>query len=114
MITRYKFDPLKGIVQITDPEELKRIEERENSPVDTTPTDGEIERSFEEARSIRDDLLFESDWTQLPDAPLTAEEQESWRIYRQELRDITEQVDSDGLLNPVWPTDPTGYTYSEE
>lgn len=114
MIDRYKFDPIKGIVRITDAEKLKEIEERENTPVDNTPTDEEIEESFEEVRSIRDNLLVDSDWTQLPDAPLNEAEKESWRIYRQDLRDITEDVDSDGLLDPIWPTDPTGYTYSDE
>lgn len=81
---------------------------------DNTPTEEEIEGPFEEVRSIRDNLLVDSDWTQLPDAPLNEAEKESWRIYRQDLRDITEDVDSDGLLDPIWPTDPTGYTYSDE
>lgn len=36
-------------------------------------------------RSIRDRLLVESDWTQLPDAPVN---RQAWAIYRQALRDF--------------------------
>ena len=38
-------------------------------------------------RGERDRLLTATDWTQLPDAPLTAEQRQSWREYRQALRD---------------------------
>jgi hypothetical protein len=40
------------------------------------------------ARDWRTRLLIESDWSQLSDAPLTEIQKESWRQYRQELRDI--------------------------
>ena len=55
------------------------------------------------ARGIRKPLLEASDWTQLEDVPLTTEQKESWRTYRQSLRDITTQA------NPAtvsWPTPP--------
>ena len=39
----------------------------------------------------RQKLLSESDWTILPDAPFTKEQKDEWKIYRQALRDITEQ-----------------------
>jgi IS1 family transposase len=35
----------------------------------------------------RDEKLQASDWTQLPDVPLTAEQKAEWATYRQELRD---------------------------
>lgn len=52
-----------------------------------------IEESIiaERKRSIRNELLINSDWTQLPDAPLTAEQKQQWANYRQQLRDITKQ-----------------------
>ena len=34
--------------------------------------------------------LFESDWTQIPNNPLTPEYSAEWAIYRQELRDFME------------------------
>ena len=47
-------------------------------------------RASDEAAAIRgerDRLLATSDWTQLPDAPLTAKQRHAWRDYRQALRD---------------------------
>ena len=52
-------------------------------------------------RSQRDALLSASDWTQLPDVPLATKE--TWAIYRQALRDITEQTDP---FNINWPVQP--------
>jgi len=39
----------------------------------------------------RNVLLAESDYTQLLDVPLSAEEKAAWKEYRQELRDVTKQ-----------------------
>jgi hypothetical protein len=52
----------------------------------------------------RKKLLVDSDWTQLPNGPLTQQQQEAWAVYRQQLRDIPEQ--SGYPLNVVWPTPP--------
>ena len=54
----------------------------------------------------RDKLLYASDWTQIPNNPLTTEQQQAWAIYRQELRDITTQ--SGYPFNVIWPTPPQG------
>lgn len=43
-----------------------------------------------EARRIRNTLLTQSDWTQLPDAQISAEKKTEWTTYRQALRDITQ------------------------
>jgi len=57
-----------------------------------------------QAREKRDRLLAESDWTQVLDAPISAECREEFRVYRQKLRDITEQ---EGFpLEIVWPEMP--------
>tara|TARA_R110000787_G_scaffold148126_1_gene261999 strand:- start:127 stop:507 length:381 start_codon:yes stop_codon:yes gene_type:complete len=53
-----------------------------------------------DVRNKRDRLLDESDWTQVPDSPANSSE---WATYRQELRDITENID---LSNVTWPTPP--------
>lgn len=47
--------------------------------------------------------LRASDWSVLPDVPLTAEKKAEWEAYRQELRDITNQLDP---FNITWPTPP--------
>ena len=41
-----------------------------------------------EMRAWRDDLLAESDWTQMPDSPLTDSKKAEWATYRQQLRDF--------------------------
>lgn len=51
-------------------------------------------------------LLVYSDWTQIPNGPLTEQQQQDWAVYRQELRDITSQ--SGYPFNVIWPTPPQG------
>jgi hypothetical protein len=44
------------------------------------------------ARWWRNVLLKESDWSQVSDNSLSEIQRESWRQYREELRDITDSV----------------------
>ena len=44
---------------------------------------------MEELRLVRNRLLSESDWTVMPDSPLSDSKQIEWKTYRQALRDIT-------------------------
>ena len=53
-------------------------------------------------RAKRQSLLVASDWTQLPDVPL--ETKTAWAIYRQALRDITDQAGFP--FDVVWPVFP--------
>lgn len=61
-----------------------------------------IERADEIQRQKRNVLLTQTDWTQLPDVPLATKE--SWAIYRQALRDITDQPGYP--LEVIWPDPP--------
>jgi len=45
-------------------------------------------------RSRRDSLLNLSDWTQVPDSPLSSSFKESWRVYRVALRDLSDTVET--------------------
>ena len=49
-------------------------------------------------------LLSNSDWTQGLDSPLSEEKKDEWKVYRQQLRDITLQ--SGFPLETVWPNQP--------
>jgi hypothetical protein len=52
----------------------------------------------------RNALLTESDWSQVPDNSLSEEQRESWRQYRQELRDISNNVsDPKTIIFPDLP-----------
>ena len=54
-------------------------------------------------RTERNLRLVNSDYTQLPDVNLTEAQVDAWRVYRQELRDITENI----VWNvTTWPSKP--------
>ena len=67
---------------------------------------GADDRAGVNVRETRNILLDESDWTQMPDAPLTEEEKTLWKTYRQALRDITTHADFPYLDDDDWPTKP--------
>jgi hypothetical protein len=73
--------------------------------VETTATPEQISErtaaAANDARLKRNQLLIDCDWTQLPDAPVNAD---VWATYRQELRDITKQLDFPWNID--WPKDP--------
>ena len=54
-----------------------------------------------EVRTIRNEKLAETDWTQLSDSTV---DKSAWAVYRQELRDIPLQ--SGFPLDVIWPTKP--------
>jgi hypothetical protein len=77
--------------------ELKRIEDEQKAQ--------EASRDYwEELRSLRNQKLTQSDWTQVSDAPFTEEQKISWQSYRQALRDLPENTEDP--KNPVWPVAP--------
>jgi len=84
-------------------EEGERLEQREFPDGLEFPDlviDTEAQAIFS-VRSSRDALLAASDWTQVADAPV---DQAAWAVYRQSLRDITNQ---DGFPESVvWPEQP--------
>lgn len=55
-------------------------------------------------KSERDGLLDASDWTQMPDSPLSDEVKLAWAEYRQALRDIPGLYDDPDAV--VWPEKP--------
>jgi hypothetical protein len=56
-------------------------------------------------RIDRNTKLKSTDWTQMPDAPLTDDQKASWRTYRQALRDLPSNTTDPA--NPTWPAPPT-------
>ena len=57
--------------------------------------------------SLRGSLLEASDWTQLPDSPLSDSKKAEWATYRQALRDITTHSNWPKLEDSDWPTKPS-------
>ena len=69
-----------------------------------------LHMSYEEALKVsaykfRNKLLASSDWTQFTDSPLSTELKEAWVVYRQALRDITEQPGFP--VDIEWPVAPS-------
>ena len=63
-------------------------------------------------RSLRNKLLTSTDWTQVADAPLTAEQLAEVASYRQALRDLTTPIIANPEQYPTeesipWPTPPS-------
>jgi hypothetical protein len=63
-------------------------------------------KTAETNRKTRNDLLTDSDWTQMNDSPLTNEQKTAWATYRQELRDISDLDAWPNLEDADWPVAP--------
>ena len=51
------------------------------------------------------DVLQSTDWTQLPDSPLSAEDKEKYRVFRQKVRDLPAEYNDDTKLDEIeWPS----------
>jgi len=59
-------------------------------------------------KSLRNTLLFTSDWTQATDSPLTDSKKAEWVTYRQALRDLPANYPSATSIDDVtFPTEPS-------
>ena len=65
--------------------------------------DATDEQKLEQVRLWRNDELILTDWTILPDSPLSETDKTSWTTYRQELRDLPATID---ISNPNIPSRP--------
>lgn len=93
------------VIELTAEEtKFREAEEKEWS-------DGAVERGLNSIRKKRNILLLESDWTQLADISDSRMDnltKGKWQVYREELRDITNGLDTvDKINNVTWPTKPS-------
>lgn len=101
-------------VEVTDPEtqevttqtvtEISYSFLLDSSLKSSTIVARDLENAQSKLRATRDQLLRETDFTQLVDAPLTTEKKEEFRLYRQALRDLPETVQD--VFNPTFPVKP--------
>jgi len=97
------FDPEKSTLQEKEPifENGEWREQWEVVSFDSELLETIRLSKVRQAKNTRNKLLSESDWTQLPDAPV---DKEAWASYRQKLRDITLQ---EGFPSSIeWPVAP--------
>ena len=109
---RHRFVPYEGdmttkvvidsITEITDTEYIEHQQVREKTQEEKNSED---ESLWFNVRSVRNQLLTESDWTQLYDSPLSVEKKTEWATYRQDLRSIPQDFPNPHSV--VWPTPPS-------
>ena len=62
---------------------------------------------FPSIRNKRNELLKESDWTQMNDCPLSDSKKQEWATYRQELRDLPSLYQSaNNIADVIFPSIP--------
>lgn len=64
----------------------------------------ELECAWPNARSKRNQLLKQSDWTMIEGVPLSEEKKQQWIEYRQALRNIPQVFETADSI--IWPTPP--------
>lgn len=98
----------EGLIDI-EPGEIVKSEDGTLTQVwiETPITNEEKRNRFMERK--RHSLLFQSDWTQVTDSPLSPELKAAWAAYRQALRDLPSNVDWDSVTGHdsiTWPLPP--------
>ena len=81
--------------------ELTAQEIAQRQAEETAWANGAFDRAIAGLRSKRNSILASSDWTVLSDSPLSAELKTVWLEYRQDLRDITEGVNTVAKVKAV-------------
>jgi hypothetical protein len=97
--------PASGYAEVQSDDYLDQEHWYYDAATDTFsgPTDAEQDAlDMQALRSQRDELLAQSDWTQVADAPVDAA---AWATYRQALRDLP--ANTTDPANPTWPTKPS-------
>ena len=100
--TIYNYD--EYLLIVTDRDGLEKIVQDNMEVWLAYAKQQETDNQAQAVRDKRDKLLADTDWTQTDDAPLSSEDKESVRKYRQALRDITAQS---GFPQEIkWPDKP--------
>ena len=81
--------------------ELTSQEIAQRQAEETAWANGAFDRAIAGLRQKRNALIASSDWTVLSDSPLSAELKTAWLEYRQDLRDITEGVNTVAKVKAV-------------
>jgi hypothetical protein len=66
-------------------------------PLTAEELQSRVDTQWQVIRSQRNQMLKDSDWTQVADSPVN---KAVWATYRQALRDVTQQADP---FNIIWP-----------
>ena len=72
---------------------------------DPAKVQAKLDAAWTALRTRRNQLLRDSDFTQMPDSPMSQEKKDAWAAYRQELRDLPDEITDPTQVE--WPLDPT-------
>ena len=89
----------KGKMLILADAETLLLEDKELHTAHLVLVDRPLESIKASIRPKRDRLLASSDWTQLNDTTLPEEVIAAWATYRQDLRDLTGEIDENGEVD---------------
>jgi len=93
-----KDNPTGILVDLTEAEELKLIEDNKKW------NDGAFDRSINNLRFQRNQLLAETDWMANSDVTMS----DNWKTYRQQLRDLPSGLDTVAKVEAKeFPTKPS-------
>ena len=85
--------------------ELTPQEIAQRQAEETAWANGAFDRAMSSLRQRRDALLKSSDWVMMSDSPIA--DKTAWQTYRQELRDITDDLATvDDVNAVVFPNKP--------
>ena len=95
---------IRGVVDNEDQYNAQVIYENPSAkPSWQQALDGRNDEQWVAVRSERKYRLESCDWTVLSDVPMSDSKRTEWEVYRQALRDVTDQPDP---FNITWPTPP--------
>ena len=83
---------VNGKIVALTPQEITDRQNAEAAWLASQPSPLEV--AMQDLRARRNKALADSDWTQLPDVGFNAAERNAWMIYRQALRDITNNIET--------------------
>ena len=83
---------VNGKIVALTPQEITDRQKAEAAWLASQPSPLEV--AMKDLRAKRNKALADSDWTQLPDVGFNAAERNAWMIYRQALRDITNNIET--------------------
>ena len=83
---------INGKIVALTPQEITQRQAEEAAWLASQPSPLEV--AMKDLRARRNKALADSDWTQLPDVGFNAAERNAWMIYRQALRDITNNIET--------------------
>jgi len=100
-------DPTATHIEVVPPLDYRAVIVNEDltlSP-DTEKMNEMYKSEYAFIRARRSELLYKSDWTQIPGGPLSDEKKTEWSVYRQQLRDLV--IEGTCPLDFQWPTPPS-------